>query len=240
MKKAARKRFLIEKMRPYFDNAKKTEEYVIAHLARKQRNLICRRIRLARKANMHPFNYFCTFTYDGKKHDEDSFRRKFRHTISNFSKRKNWRYIGVWERSPDNQRLHFHGIFYIPEGTMPGELIKVNDYNFNTKRRQITNQNTYFNERFGRSDFDEIKDPRRKGDALAYLLKYIEKTGEKIVYSKGLPQFVKSDIREEDIITAMGMEDNKLLLYDDFTCIDEGRLVGVVSPAVLKQLRGCN
>lgn len=148
--------------------------------------------------------------------------------------------IGVWERSPDNNRLHFHGIFYIPEGTMPGELIKVNDYNFNTKRRQITNQNTYFNERFGRSDFDEIKDPRRKGDALAYLLKYIEKTGEKIVYSKGLPQFVKSDIREEDIITAMGMEDNKLLLYDDFTCIDEGRLVGVVSPAVLKQLRGCN
>ena len=119
-------------------------------------------------------------------------------------------------------------------------MIKVNDYNFNTKRRQITNQNTYFNERFGRSDFDEIKDPRRKGDALAYLLKYIEKTGEKIVYSKGLPQFVKSDIREEDIITAMGMEDNKLLLYDDFTCIDEGRLVGVVSPAVLKQLRGCN
>ena len=240
MKKTARKRFLIEKMRPYFDAQKKTEEFVEAHLERKLRNLICRRIRLVRKANMHPFNYFCTFTYDGKKHDEDSFRRKFRHTISNFSKRKNWRYIGVWERSPDNNRLHFHGIFYIPEGTMPGELIKVNDYNFNTKRRQITNQNTYFNERFGRSDFDEIKDPRRKGDALAYLLKYIEKTGEKIVYSKGLPQFVKSDIREEDIITAMGMEDNKLLLYDDFTCIDEGRLVGVVSPAVLKQLRGCN
>ena len=106
---------------------------------------------------------------------------------------------------------------------MPGELIKVNDYNFNTKRRQITNQNTYFNERFGRSDFDEIKDPRRKGDAPAYLLKYIEKTGEKIVYSKGLPQFVKSDIREEDIITAMGKEDNKLLLYDDLTCIDERR-----------------
>ena len=61
---------------------------------------------------------------------------------------------------------------------------------------------------------------------MAYLLKYIEKTGENIVYSKGLPQFVKSDIREEDIITAMGMEDNKLLLYDDFTCIDEGHLAG--------------
>ena len=63
---ADRRKELVKEMRPYFDNAKKTEEYVIAHLARKQRNLICRRIRLARKANMHPFNYFCTFTYDGK------------------------------------------------------------------------------------------------------------------------------------------------------------------------------
>ena len=123
---------------------------------------------------------------------------------------------------------------------MPGELIKVNDYNLNTKRRQITNQNTYFNERFGRSDFEVINNQRRKGDALAYLIKYIEKTEEKIVYSKGLPQFVISDIREEDIIAAIGMDDSKLLLYDDFTCIDEGCLVGVVSPAVIKQLRGCN
>ena len=70
---------------------------------------------------------------------------------------------------------------------MPGELIKVNDYNLKTKRRQITNQNIYFNERFGRSDFEVINNQRRKGDALAYLIKYIEKTEEKIVYSKGLP-----------------------------------------------------
>ena len=60
------------------------------------------------------------------------------------------------------------------------------------------------------------------------------------MYSKGLPQFVISDMREEDIIAAIGMDDSKLLLYDDFTCIDEGCFVGVVSPAVLKQLRGCN
>ena len=240
LKKGQRKRYLIEKMRPYFDTQKKTEEFIEAHLERKLRSLICRRIRLVRKTNMHPFNYFCTFTYDNKLHDEISFKNKLRHTISNFSKRKDWRYIGVWERSPDNKRLHFHGIFYIPEGTMPGKIIKVNDYSFRSKRRQVTNQNTYFNERFGRSDFECIDDPRRKGDALAYLTKYIEKTGEKIVYSKGLPQFVMSDIREEDVITAIGLDDRKLLLYDDFTCYDEGRLVGVVSPTVIKQLRGCN
>ena len=232
--------YIFDKMRPYFDIDKKTDEFVSAHLERKMRNMIGRRIRLARKASLHLFDCFYTFTYDNKLHDEDSFRRKFRHTISNFSQRKDWRHIGVWERSTDNKRLHSHGIFDIPEDTMPGELIKVNDYNLKTKRRQITNRNTYFNERFGRSDFEVISNQRRKGDALAYLIKYIEKTEEKIVYSKGLPQFVISDIREDDIITAIGMDDSKLLLYDDFNCIDDGCFVGVVSPAVLKQLRGCN
>lgn len=173
LKKKQRRKYIYDKMRPYFTTDKKTEEFVRAHLERKMRNLICRRIRLARKAALHPFNYFCTFTYDNKLHDEDSFRRKFRHTISNFSKRKDWRYIGVWERSFENKRLHFHGIFYITEGTLLGELIKVNDYNLKTKRRQITNQNTYFNERLGRSDFEVINNQRRKGDALAYLIKYI-------------------------------------------------------------------
>ena len=82
----------------------------------------------------------------------------------------------MWERSSDKKYLHFHGIFDIPEGTMPGELIQVNDYNFNTKRRQITNRNTYFNERIGRSVFEVINSRRRKWDAIAYLVKYIEKT----------------------------------------------------------------
>ncbi len=89
---------IYDKMCPYFDTDKKTDEFAQVHLERKMRNLICRRIRLARKAALHPFNYFCTFTYNDKLHDENSFRRKFRHTISNFSKRKDWRYIGVWER----------------------------------------------------------------------------------------------------------------------------------------------
>ena len=68
-------------------------------------------------------------------------------------------------------------------------MIDVNDYNFKSKRRRITHQNTYFNERFGRSDFEEIVDTGVLGDAMAYIMKYIEKSGERIVYSKNLPQF---------------------------------------------------
>jgi len=32
------------------------------------------------------------------------------------------------------------------------------------------------------------------------MVKYIEKTGEKIVYSRGLPQFFISDVMDEDIV----------------------------------------
>ena len=235
-----KRRILIEKMRPYFDSDEKAEKYVEMHLSRKQRNLICRRIRLSRKANLQEFNYFCTFTYDSKFHTEDSFRYKLKHTLSNFSKRKGWKYIGVWERSPEKKRLHFHGIFYIPDGTMPGKFIEIEDYNFNTHKRQITNQSIYFNERFGRSDFEPINDPRRMGDAMAYLMKYIEKSGEKIVYSKGLPQYFISDILDEDVVCRIGMEEQKLLLFDNFTCWDEGCYVGEVSADAIKQLRKCN
>ena len=123
---------------------------------------------------------------------------------------------------------------------MPGMFIQVEDYNFNTRKRQITNQSIYFNERFGRSDFEEIDNREGKSDALMYLTKYIEKSGEKIVYSKGTPQFFITDILDDDVICPIGMEDKKLLLFDDFTCWDEGTYMGEVSPAVIKQLRTCN
>lgn len=57
-------------------------------------------------------------------------------------------------------------------------------------------------------------------------MKYLEKTGEKIVYSKGLPQYFISDIMEDNIVTTIGLEDKKLLLFDDFTCWDEGDISG--------------
>ena len=60
---------------------------------------------------------------------------------------------------------------------MPGQMIDVNDYNFKSHRRRITHQNTYFNERFGRSDFEEIVDEEVLGDAMSYIMKYIEKSG---------------------------------------------------------------
>lgn len=95
----------------------------------------------------------------------------------------------------------------------------------------------YFKERFGRNDFEAIEDQTGLRKAMRYIMKYIEKSGERIVYSKGLPQFFISDIMDEDIICPIGMEDQKLLLFDDFNCWDEGCLMGQVSPEVISQMR---
>ncbi len=240
LKKKERQRIITEKMLPYFKDERDADVYVQAQFERKQRNAICRRVRLVRKVNLADFNYFCTFTYDSAKHTEESFRRKLSGCFKMMCHRKNWRYAGVWERSPEKQRLHFHGLFEIPDGTMPGEVIKVMDYSPIKKKVQLTYQNTYFNERFGRSSFSAIDSKSVLGDAIAYLTKYIEKTGEKIVYSKNLPTYFISDIMDEDIVCTIGQADKKLLLFDDFTCWDEGCYIGTVSPEVIKQLKKAN
>ena len=157
-----------------------------------------------------------TLTYDSAIHTEDSFRKKLRTTLSHFCDRKNWRYIGVWERSPEKKRLHFHGIFYIPEGTLSGEMEDINSFNFTTRRRQITKQNSFFAKRF------------------------IEKSGEKIVYSRGLAQFFISDVMDEDIVCLYGMEEQKFLLYDDFGCWNEGEYIGQVSRETIAKMPKAN
>ncbi len=234
-----RRDLLIERVKEHFPSIERAVSFVDCNIERKKRNLISRRIRLYRKANLQEFNYFVTFTYDSKLHTEESFRKQLRRCLWNFANRKEWKYIGVWERSPEKHRLHFHGVFYIPDGTMPKMLVETEDYSFKTKRRQKTLQNLFFTERFGRNDF-ELLDDYVKNDALAYIMKYIEKTGEKIVYSKGLPQFFISDIMDDDIVCTIGIEDKKLLLFDNFVCWDEGEYIGEVSVAVIKRMRKCN
>ena len=213
---------IIDGIKGLFKDLKSAENYVVDNLERKKRNLICRRTRMVRKVNLQKFNYFVTFTYDGKKHSEVSFRKKLTWTLANFSHRKGWKYVGVWERSPEKNRLHFHGLFFVPDGTMPGATEEVNSYSFSMHKQQITKQNSYFLEKFGRNDFEPIKDNTKIGEAVAYILKYIEKSGEMIVYSRGLPQYFVSDVFSNDVVTRIGQEDKKLLLYDDFNCIDDG------------------
>ena len=239
-RKLQRKQLILKDMLPYFADKKLCEIFVHNNFERKQRNLICRRIRMVRKANLVDFNYFCTFTYDDKIHTEETFKKKLQGCFKMMCHRKGWKYMGIWERAPETKRLHFHGLFAIPDGAMVGELKEHSDYNFKLHRRTKTLQNDYFNTRFGRSDFEPIKSQVDLTQELTYIMKYLEKTEEKIVYSKGLYQYFISDIMDEDIVCTIGQEDKKLLLFDDFNCWDEGVLMGKVSPEVIAQMRKCN
>jgi len=237
-KKSEKREIIISKMRPYFETVEETANYVNVQLDRKRRNAIRRRVRLTRKVNLQQdFDYFCTFTYDDKLHTEESFQKKFRDCLKKLCHRKGWKYIGVWERSPEKHRLHFHGLFYIPEGTMLGELMKVSDYSPVKGKVQHTIQNTYFNKRFGRSDFKPIDTDYMLNESLAYLMKYMEKTGEKIVCSKNLPQYFFSDIMDKDIVCDFGIEGRKKILMPNFTCWDYGEYIGQVSKETIAQLR---
>ena len=78
------------------------------------------------------------------------------------------------------------------------------------------------------------------GNAMAYILKYIEKTHEKIVYSRKLPVYVISDIDENDVLCGIGIEEKKLLLQDKFMCYNEGEQIGVISQKTKSRLRTSN
>ena len=233
-----RKKYLIRGLRRLFKDDKATEHYVDRKIMDKYRALVERRKRFTRKAYINGFNYFVTFTYANDKHTEESFQKKLLNTLKHFANRKGWKYMGVWERGGENNRLHFHALLKVPEGTMPGELIEVTDFNLKTHRQKKTVQNTFFNKKFGRSDFEKIiKKPRAYLSAVEYILKYISKTGERIVYSRGLPMYVISDINSEDVLCRTGLEDKKLVLYDKFGCWDEGEYLGAMSEETKKRMR---
>ena len=147
--------------------------------------------------------------------------------------------MGVWERGGENERLHFHALVKVPEGELRGELIEKTDFNFKTHRRKKTTQHSYFNAKFGRADFDRIIDnDMAYVGGIEYLLKYVSKTGERIVYSRGLPMYLISDINSEDVLCRVGIEDRKLVLHDKFGCWDEGEYLGAMSEETKKRMRG--
>ena len=227
----------IQEINKEMGNVKKSTEIVKSCLDRLTRNSIVRKTRLSRKVYLQEWNYFCTFTYDSDKLSEQEFRKKLSNCLKHLSSRKGWKYVGVWEKSPKNNRLHFHGLFYTPQ--MVGELVEKRDYSTTKHKMQVAVQNTFFLKRFGRNDFREIA-KNDLSQAIIYMMKYIQKTGEKVVYSKGLPTYFVSDIIEQDVVCTIGQENRKLLLFDDFRCINDGEFIGKVDNSVIEKMPKTN
>ena len=161
---------------------------------------------------------------------EEEFAKKLLNTLYHFSSRKGWLYIGAWERGGETNRLHFHGLFYIPEGTMSGEMEILRDFDTRKRRMQTVQQNTFFAKKFGRNEFRPINHVSEMPQAVQYLVKYIEKSGGKLIYSRGLYQYFVTDIMDEDIVCPYGLEDRKILLFRQLRVLDRGRIYRAGQP----------
>ena len=156
--KRERKKYIREKLQGEFKTAEQLKEFVASNMERKKINAIKREIRLWRKIyTQGEWHYFVTFTYDDKKLTETQFKKKLRNALKHAVSRNGWKYIGVWERAPETGRLHFHGIFYIPQ--MIGKITEVKDYSTKQHKMQTTYQNDHFLKEFGRNDFKKKEIP---------------------------------------------------------------------------------
>lgn len=236
-----RKAYMRKAMEEAIPDKEQRTEYVEQNNERKTTNKIRRKVRLSKKVNLQrEWNFFCTFTFSDKLHTEESFRKSLRNTFKHLVARKGWKHVGVWERGGENGRLHFHGIFYIPPGGMVGKIVETKDYSTKDRRMQTAHQNTYFLERYGRNDFQALGSPEEVQHSLGYLMKYIEKSGERLIYGGDLPTYFESDVTDEDILAPYGIDDRKAILADDFLCMVDGEVIGKVSPEIIAKMPKAN
>ena len=195
----------------------------------KLKNIALRKKRFRRKAFLNKWNYFVTFTYADSKQTEDSFKLKLRKCLSNLSSRRGWKVMGIWEYGAEEKRLHFHALLYVPEGQMIGTIEKKQEYS-KRKHKMITRHENDFFLKFGKNDFAKLtQNSLKQGKTLDYILKYITKTNEKIVYSRGIPSDFIDDISEEDVVTEMEDFVVKYVLFDDIFDSENRRVLKSVS-----------
>ena len=242
MKKKEQYAFIASKLAPYFESDEALHKYLDYKMECKRRSETARRIRCQRRAALHELSYFATFTYDDKKATEKEFEKRLLTALSNLASRKGWKYMGTWERGGDTDRLHFHAVLYIPEGKMVGKLELKRDYDVKKKRMVERMENSFFWDRFGRNKFELIDGTALTiGTAVSYIIKYIEKSGGRIICSKGLRTFIETDIDNDDVVAQLREDDDKkYLLFDAFKVYKDGKELGAVTPGVLAQAKTVN
>ena len=209
--------FILTGLEDYFPYYPDLEKYVRENVERKERNAWQREKRFRRKAYLNKWNFFVTFTYSNRKHTEETFKKKLRKCLANLATRRGWRFMGVPERGEKTNRLHYHFLLYIPRGEMVGVRTKKRDYSMKTGMLEETFSNSFFERKFGRNDFEELNVMEMKsGEAVGYLLKYLRKTGERVIYSRGIPTEIEKRL-DESVFAAAFENDNagRQVLFDN-------------------------
>ena len=182
-KRKSRKAKLLQEFTPMFKNEGEAVQFVEQHFERLSRNRWERYKRMIRRGYTNRWNFFCTYTFDSEKHTEESFRQSLMNTLYHLSSRRDWRYIGAWERGELGERLHFHALTYIPEGEMPGELEEHEDYSTNAALDCTDGKRAYrtvsLTNGSGEAIFSAVNNAYEVADSIKYMLKYISKNDEK-------------------------------------------------------------
>ena len=131
--------------------------------------------------------------------------------------------MGVFEYGEDNGRLHFHALMYVPDGQMIGGLTDVKRYSTKRHKWEASTENTFFRTRFGINQFDHIERADIKsGKVVNYVIKYLLKSDERIIYSRAIPTELYAIIEDHEIASEMFDFVRKFVLFDDvFTLYTE-------------------
>jgi hypothetical protein len=174
--------------------------------SRKVKNKYCyylqRKKLFINKVLMNRWHYFFTITYNSKIfQSEVDFVKSLCRYLSNKCERCGWRQQGVFERGGKNDRLHYHGLLFLPEGEFErfrNRLIKREDYSVRKKKVCMTHYLAEIERKFGRCDFERLNNVLvEQGDVLAYIYKYMGKGDNKVFYSRYISSSLDVEVNLE-------------------------------------------
>ena len=179
-----------------------------------------RKKRFRRKVNLVDLNkyipYFVTFTYDDKKQTSEKFEKKLRKCLSNLHSRRGWIYALCDELGELGERLHFHGIIFVPPGEMVGKFDVIKDYSKKEHKIVERTENDFFAKRFGNNDFVELSGNRSEFKRrVDYVIKYVGKSNNKIIYSYEMPDKVVKEVDEFECFCNFYDFVEKFILFDN-------------------------
>lgn len=167
-----------------------------------------RKKRFFRKKDQVRWTAWITITYSNEKFKSED---EFCQTLKTFFKNKaapdrgHWLVMGKFEHGEIRGRLHFHGFFYIPQGTGSRELVNQSKYSDKDGMWHNYKADKELLEKFGDNEYEDITDATQKDiHAMAKytdkMTRYMDKGG-KVFYSRHIPMDFELDVLGKEIFT---------------------------------------
>lgn len=206
---------LVKQFYELYDYDDKTEKepcplFIQRKLYNKSASYNERKKRFFRKKDQVRWTAWITITYSDKKFkSEEDFYRALKKYFNNKSApdRGNWLVMGKFEHGELNGRLHFHGFFYIPQGTVSRKLVDRKKYSDKDKKWHNYKADKALLETFGDNEYEDLTDATQNDiHAMAKytdkMTRYMDKGG-KVFYSRHIPMDYELDVMGKEIFTRM-------------------------------------